>query len=68
MTQEELAAVIEKAKKDRSTSLDLSRNQLTSLPESLYDLTSLKELNLSAKVTGILNGCWMKKMLRLERL
>jgi leucine-rich repeat protein SHOC2 len=47
MTQEELAAVIEKAKKDRSTSLDLSKSNLTELPESIGELIELTSLDIS---------------------
>jgi Leucine-rich repeat (LRR) protein len=50
MTQEELAAVIKQAKKDRSTSLDLSRSSLTELPESIGELIDITSLDISRKL------------------
>jgi leucine-rich repeat protein SHOC2 len=47
MTQEELAAVIEQAKQDRSTSLDLSWSKLNNLPASIGNLIDLVRLDLS---------------------
>jgi Leucine-rich repeat (LRR) protein len=47
VTEEELKAVIEKARVDRSLKLDLRHNQLRSLPTSIGDITTLIELDLS---------------------
>jgi internalin A len=46
MTEEELLRVIARAKRENSTSLDLSGNQLTSLPESIGALSNLRVLDL----------------------
>jgi leucine-rich repeat protein SHOC2 len=47
VSEEELEAIIEKARIDRSLILDLSINQLTSLPESIGKLYKIRELSLS---------------------
>ena len=44
MTEEELEEIIEKARIDRATKLDLSGKQLTSLPESIGNLSDLSTL------------------------
>ncbi len=50
----EALARIEQAKKEKSTTLDLSGLELTTLPDQLFDLVHLKELNLSGNnLTGI---------------
>ncbi len=46
MTNEELLKVIEEAKASGSTRLNLSENELTTLPPEIGQLTSLTELNL----------------------
>jgi internalin A len=51
MTQKELLDVIEKAVRDEETSLDLSGNQLTSLPVEIGQLTALKNLDLQGEST-----------------
>ena len=48
MTEEELEEIIEKARIDRSKILDLRFNKLVSLPESIGNLSSLRELDLRA--------------------
>jgi leucine-rich repeat protein SHOC2 len=47
MEQAELEQIIEQARLDRSTVLNLGQNQLTSLPENIDSLTSLYSLDLS---------------------
>ena len=47
MTEDELLQVIERAAKEDLQSLDLSNNQLSSLPQEIGKLTSLQLLDLS---------------------
>jgi hypothetical protein len=47
MTNEELLKVIEEAKASGATALNLRGEGLTTLPPVLFQLTSLKEFNLS---------------------
>ncbi|MDZ8109997.1 MAG: COR domain-containing protein [Nostoc sp. DedQUE12a] len=47
MTNEELLQIIEQAAKEKATTLDLSNNQLSSLPPEICQLSSLKTLDLS---------------------
>ncbi|MFN6569474.1 COR domain-containing protein [Dendronalium sp. ChiSLP03b] len=47
MTNEELLQIIEKAARDKATTLDLSGKSLTTLPEEISQLFNLKELDLS---------------------
>lgn len=54
MIQEELAAVIEKAKKDRSTTIKLSDVNLTELPDNIGELIDLTSLDISRnKLTSL---------------
>ena len=46
MTDQELLQIIEKAARDKQTTLDLSDNQLTRLPEAIAQLSNLRELDL----------------------
>ena len=46
MTEDELLQVIERAAKEDLQSLDLSNNQLSSLPPEIGKLTSLQSLEL----------------------
>ncbi|MGF1933939.1 MAG: COR domain-containing protein [Nostoc sp. ChiQUE02] len=46
MTNEELLQIIEQAAKEKATELDLSNNQLSSLPPEICQLTQLTELDL----------------------
>ena len=48
MTEDELLQVIERAAKEDLQSLDLSNNQLSSLPQEIGKLTSLQSLDLSS--------------------
>jgi len=45
--KQELLKVIEKAKRDKKTSLNLGGDQLSELPEQIGQLTNLKTLDLS---------------------
>jgi internalin A len=47
MTDQELLQIIEKAARDKKTTLDLSGNQLTTLPEAIAQLSNLSGLDLS---------------------
>jgi internalin A len=47
MTDQELLQIIEKAARDKKTTLDLRNNQLTRLPEAIAQLSNLRELDLS---------------------
>ncbi|MHC5831045.1 MAG: leucine-rich repeat domain-containing protein, partial [Nostoc sp.] len=46
MTNEELLQIIEKAAREKETVLDLSNNQLSSLPPEIRQLSNLKKLSL----------------------
>ncbi len=56
MTEEELLQVIKKAASDRVTELDLSRNQLSSLPGEIGQLTNLQKLYLRSNQLSSLPG------------
>ncbi|MFM5998233.1 MAG: COR domain-containing protein, partial [Dolichospermum sp.] len=47
MTDQELLQIIEKAARNKETTLDLSNNQLTRLPKAIAQLSNLRELDLS---------------------
>ena len=47
MNQAQLSAIIEKAKSDGSDTLDLSNEELESLPPEIGSLTGLVEVDLS---------------------
>ncbi|MFN6473698.1 MAG: leucine-rich repeat domain-containing protein [Nostoc sp. SerVER01] len=47
MTNEELLQIIEQAATEKATELDLSNNQLSSLPPKICQLSSLTRLDLS---------------------
>ncbi|MFN6125552.1 MAG: leucine-rich repeat domain-containing protein [Dolichospermum sp.] len=47
MTDQELLQIIEKAARDKETTLDLRNNQLTRLPEAIAQLSNLRVLDLS---------------------
>ncbi len=47
MNQAQLSAIIEKARNDGSDTLDLSKEELASLPPEIGSLTGLVELDLS---------------------
>ncbi|MFM6012917.1 MAG: hypothetical protein ACKO99_20085 [Dolichospermum sp.] len=51
MTDQELLQIIEKAARNKETTLDLSDNQLTTLPEAIAQLSNLSLLYLSTSVT-----------------
>ena len=46
MTDQELLQIIEKAARNKETTLDLSNNQLTTLPEAIAQLSNLNVLYL----------------------
>jgi internalin A len=54
MTDEELLEVIEKAARDRSKYLDLSHEELTSIPAKISQLTNLRWLDISSNQLTIL--------------
>ena len=47
MTDQELLQIIEKAARNKETTLNLSNNQLTTLPEAIAQLSNLSLLDLS---------------------
>ena len=50
MNQAQLSAIIEKARNDGSDTLDLSKEELESLPPEIGSLTGLVELDLSGNL------------------
>jgi leucine-rich repeat protein SHOC2 len=67
MEQAELAQVIEAARRDRSTKLDLQDCELTMLPESIGNLSDLTSLNLHGNKLTILPES-MEKLSNLVEL
>ena len=47
MTEAELIQIIKQAAKDEVTELDLSNNQISSLPPEIVQLTNLQSLDIS---------------------
>ncbi|MFM6183550.1 MAG: leucine-rich repeat domain-containing protein [Dolichospermum sp.] len=53
MTDQELLQIIEKAARNKETTLDLSNNQLTTLPEAIKQLSQLEKLDLRGNQLNI---------------
>ncbi|MCP4351838.1 MAG: GTPase [Desulfobacterales bacterium] len=56
MNQEELSAIIDRAKDEQSTELDLSNSNITRMPREIAQLTGLRKLDLSCNQLEELPG------------